>query len=60
MHKTREIWDTNRSVKQKPCHTPLLPCNCDFSWLHLGEKCPICGQKQGKGNKLKPSRKDKC
>ncbi len=56
MRKVREIWDTNRSMRQKT-NSHGFWCWCDMMMILEGQKCPICGRtNRGDKKKLKPNR----
>lgn len=48
MHKAREIWDTNRTMRRKPRGSGWC-FGCDMCKVPDGAKCPVCGRKQHKG-----------
>jgi len=46
MHKKREVYDTNRSMKRKPRGHSGWCYGCDRCMVFDGQKCPVCGRRQ--------------
>ena len=46
MHKKREEYDTNRSMKRKPRRGNGWCGGCDAAFIRDGQKCPVCGRRQ--------------
>ena len=46
MHKHREVYDTNRSMKRKPRLHSGWCRGCDMARVQDGKKCPVCGNRQ--------------
>lgn len=46
MHKKREVYDTNRSMKRKPRKHSGWCGGCDACMVYDGQKCPVCGNRQ--------------
>jgi len=46
MHKHREVYDTNRSMKRKPRKHSGWCSGCDGCMVFDGQKCPVCGNRQ--------------
>jgi len=43
MHKIREEFDTNRSMRLKPRKSRGWCYSCDCSKVSDGQRCPFCG-----------------
>jgi hypothetical protein len=46
MHKKREVYDTNRSMKRKPRKHSGWCMSCDMMMVYDGQKCHVCGYRQ--------------
>lgn len=46
MHKKREVYDTNRSMKRKPRKHSGWCWGCDMARVSDGERCHVCGNRQ--------------
>jgi len=46
MHKIREAYDTNRTMKRKPRRISGWCDSCDSCMVYEGQKCPVCGKRR--------------
>jgi len=46
MHKNREKYDTNRSMKRKPKRNRGWCDFCDLIIVEGGQRCPVCGNRE--------------